>query len=398
MPDIGWLRQLELVPGATDEEGRLLVGLGPGALRLDLSVIGPPPFLGVKDGLLLWSAHYPPEKLWSAHHPPGQVPYRGPVGPVDKWVDTRGVLLQFARVKDVSSAERVASRYGPLGLCEHGYLRFWGSRWLFEVLAGRMPGPQPQEGWGWTCCPKPHVVPLPYGRWAVGEPLEAWLRHARWLRSVLEAIGRLGQGEMPPESTWQEAMYGPNRARLPHWMVKVLERPLGLSERVEVKLKVEPATVLWALQSWVSLNLVGPLVRLRLGLSPQGPAVTVRSCFADLTGGVEEAEGLFSEDDLDDIFFLAAWSGGEVLLQYANLAGLGIGFAPFLALQVYGALWGKDRAVEVALCDGCGQPYMPSRKPRADRRNFCQACRSSSLPARLRKRDQLARRRQQALG
>lgn len=47
----------------------------------------------------------------------------------------------------------------------------------------------------------------------------------------------------------------------------------------------------------------------------------------------------------------------------------------------------------LAVCDGCGNPYTPSRKPRKDRRNFCKPCRDDGVPARLRMRDRRRRER-----
>lgn len=47
----------------------------------------------------------------------------------------------------------------------------------------------------------------------------------------------------------------------------------------------------------------------------------------------------------------------------------------------------------LAVCYGCGNPYSPSRKPRADRRNFCQTCREAGVPARLRMREKRRRER-----
>lgn len=50
----------------------------------------------------------------------------------------------------------------------------------------------------------------------------------------------------------------------------------------------------------------------------------------------------------------------------------------------------------LAVCDGCGNPYSPTRKPRPDRRNFCPGCRRKGVPARLRKRDEYRRKRQES--
>lgn len=40
----------------------------------------------------------------------------------------------------------------------------------------------------------------------------------------------------------------------------------------------------------------------------------------------------------------------------------------------------------LAVCDGCGNPYSPERKPRADRHNYCEPCREAGVPGRHRQR------------
>ena len=46
---------------------------------------------------------------------------------------------------------------------------------------------------------------------------------------------------------------------------------------------------------------------------------------------------------------------------------------------------------ETAHCVECGELYVPKRKPRADRRNYCRRCRKAGVPWRDSKRDQRAR-------
>jgi hypothetical protein len=45
----------------------------------------------------------------------------------------------------------------------------------------------------------------------------------------------------------------------------------------------------------------------------------------------------------------------------------------------------------LAVCSGCGYPYVPERRPRQDRLNFCSTCQDRGVPARLRKRKERAR-------
>lgn len=106
------------------------------------------------------------------------------------------------------------------------------------------------------------------------------------------------------------------------------------------------------------------------------------------TGGMVPPPG---EDWLSVERKMALFLGAEGWLELVRLAGLAMGFAPLVALQLVGVLCGTPP--EIAFCDGCHQPYIPSRRPRAGRRHFCESCRHSPLPAGLRKRDQLARQR-----
>jgi len=368
-----FVRQLEQLDGATDEEGRLLAGLGPAALGLEPSQIEPPPFLGVKDGLL----------LWSAYHPEGPYGLSDMVERIAKprgRADVRGLLLKFARVVDRRSAERVASRYGPLGLCEHDYLRAKGSRWLLQLLSGREPQPQPREGRGWFCCSKPHLVHLPYGGWAVGESLEGWLAHARWLRYLLEALSWLRQGKVPPERVWWEATAGPLS---PRWPGLRRRRTPGYPS-------ARPEDLLLALE-WTAAAWIRPLLDLEPQVTTEGLRVRLRTCFLSLADALEEGAELLGEADFSDICFAVQAVGEEGWLEVAGLAGLGVGFAPFVALQLAGLVWG--RVADVALCAGCQEPFLPTRKPRRGVRHFCKRCRGSPLPAKLRKRDERARKR-----
>lgn len=59
-----------------------------------------------------------------------------------------------------------------------------------------------------------------------------------------------------------------------------------------------------------------------------------------------------------------------------------------LAHRLVCAAVGEQRR---ATCDGCGALHLPERKPRADRRNFCETCRRNKVPQKLRKRRQRAR-------
>ena len=65
----------------------------------------------------------------------------------------------------------------------------------------------------------------------------------------------------------------------------------------------------------------------------------------------------------------------------------------YLGLQIATALSGT---ATLHTCDGCGEAYYPRRKPRTDRRSFCQDCRDDHLPGRLHVREHRERQRTRA--
>jgi hypothetical protein len=172
-----------------------------------------PSFLGIDGDRLLWALDEPEPVPEAA---------------------ARGLLAAFCAIKDKRGAVRVARRFGPLGLCEHGHFRGpgwprptsadepspasgsaaeqlrsstpWGPTWadaptLSIDARPRQPGSEPFQpvGLDWRCCPDPVVKRGPDGwPWAVGESLEAWLKYARWLRAALTVYALLKQREPIP--------------------------------------------------------------------------------------------------------------------------------------------------------------------------------------------------------
>lgn len=64
---------------------------------------------------------------------------------------------------------------------------------------------------------------------------------------------------------------------------------------------------------------------------------------------------------------------------------------PLAGLLTRDLVFAAVRSDGVAICDGCARPYLPARKPRRDRLNFCKRCRDRAVPERIRKRRQRAR-------
>lgn len=64
-----------------------------------------------------------------------------------------------------------------------------------------------------------------------------------------------------------------------------------------------------------------------------------------------------------------------------------------LGIQLMAAVAGLELP---STCSGCGRTYWPQRKPYANRRRtFCEECRATRVPARLRQRDHRARQREE---
>lgn len=92
---------------------------------------------------------------------------------------------------------------------------------------------------------------------------------------------------------------------------------------------------------------------------------------------------------------------GHKLDDWLQVAGARVAAAwhpeeerPFLELGGHGLFENVARELVLtvskldglAVCDGCGNPYSPERKPRPDRNNYCERCRDAGVPARNRMR------------
>jgi hypothetical protein len=84
--------------------------------------------------------------------------------------------------------------------------------------------------------------------------------------------------------------------------------------------------------------------------------------------------------------FRLDWPKGRnqpaLILQATTFGHIALGLAASIAAQA-----------GVSVCDGCSRVFVASdRKPRIDRRNFCDPCKDNGVPARLRKQDWRAKR------
>jgi hypothetical protein len=103
--------------------------------------------------------------------------------------DARGMLDRFWRIEQPKQVLAFASRYGVLGICEHGLPASHNP----ERLAG--PGTAEREG-----CrpPRAETAELVYL-----DPLQRWLHYARLARSLLDVAAALADGRPGAPSQWE---------------------------------------------------------------------------------------------------------------------------------------------------------------------------------------------------
>jgi hypothetical protein len=172
------------------------------------------------------------------------------------------------------------------------------------------------------------------------EPVGVWLDYVELVRSILAAAAAIRQGEPAPREVWETLFYG-------------RRRPSGWLPDEEVELLIAK----------LGNRHPGALAMARLNLKP----------FIDL---VVTLSDLRPEIEL---------SGEREPRSSLRLGGCGV--LGVLGVQLLAAIGG---AQGLWLCDACGQPYVPRRKPRSDRAAYCDRPECKRSGARLRKRAQRA--------
>jgi hypothetical protein len=140
---------------------------------------------------------------------------------------------------------------------------------------------------------------------------------------------------------------------------------------------------LWSLRARATLTVAGDLQRKRLPGTP--PAAAGVGDWRRAVGGLP------LPDTIDGAWqvlaaCLNAWlelGGVKPTVDWRHSRGAillgGHGVVGALAQQLMLAVAGQDA---LALCSACGREYVPERRPRPDRRNYCQDCRTSKVPER----------------
>jgi hypothetical protein len=228
---------------------------------------------------------------------------------------SRDLLEEFLRLTDAPDAAilRFAKRWGPLGLCKHGFPSGHpGLYWPSRPLEAHACPHDPRIGDSCRCTPRGFFE----GReW---EPLAEWRVWSRRVRATLEYIAALQQDKVPSEAAWRTA-----------FLLGDVPTAPGYPEL--------PRTVAAArgeLQYYLGYWLSAAAVRLFVDVGRR----------PTLTWGSNE----------NPVF-------GALAIQLALIAT---------------GKWG------LALCDGCGASYPPSRHPRPNTRHYCLACRDRQVPQR----------------
>jgi len=232
---------------------------------------------------------------------------------------TGELLAAFVRLSEGSDGTilRFAKRWGPLGLCVHGFpaghpASYWPTR-----AAEAHPCPHNQ-----TVVDVHQCTPRGTHEDEQWEPLSEWRAWAARAKAILECVARLQEDRVPSESAQRLAFdIAPDYEALP---------PTRTASQVKVALATAKSELTYYLNAWLRAASVRPFVE-------SAPRITV-------TWG-SSANPVF----------------GALAIQ--------------LMLVATGA-WG------LAVCNGCGDTYMPSRQPKPHTRHYCPTCNEDGVPLR----------------
>jgi hypothetical protein len=244
-----------------------------------------------------------------------------------------GLLEGFISLADAPPQviRNFARRWGVLALCRHG---------LPMSHNGVRSNPDKQEIASWGCAPI-----LADGGWdTLLEPLEPWRRLSGAARGMLNVGASLRDGRPGTISDWRSidgaffkaaVLYTVRTGRdLPPvdsretWRALLEQVPLGRD------VEFDRAVLGQLLNDGLRMGMARPFI----DWDEQSPRITLAG------------DGLFGA----------------------------------LAVQL---LFAASSARGLATCTFCGQPYVPTRRPRSDQRRFCPSCRRNGVPRRMAKRD-----------
>ena len=266
----------------------------------------------------------------------------------DAWVEDARLLDRVAGIETAENARQVASRFGPLMLCEHG-VPYIHDKPSSQVGTSLVPGTDSRIKWDGRCLPltyldgvirltnvdtedqriKSGLYPpyLPSGTY--GESVDAWIRLADRVRGFIEFI--YWMREMPtgvnPASAFDQAIGRPSWESLKGASDVEIQQEWNLSRDQLIR-------YLLANGAWDLSRLGGVSMR----FDPRSDSIY----------------------ELDGVTVL-----GSLGIQLLNL------------LKAPSTL---------ARCMNCQRIYEPRRKPKSRQRNFCQNSACQRAAATLRKR------------
>ena len=234
------------------------------------------------------------------------------------------VLTGFTGLVDADEKRILgfARRWGPLGLCEHGFPAshpptYWPTR---AVDAHPCPydSRDVKRADFHRCEVRGYEEDQP---WELAGEWRTWARRAQ---STLEAAARLRIGKLPDEATWRIVCDTEGMPSGPGWWAPPRRLDAGW------------AMLDYMLGFWLRAADVRPTLERHDGK----PVITWGSIHAPLFGTIAL----------------------QLLMMVTQTQGL-------------------------AQCSGCGNSYIPRRKPREDQRRYCDDCRARKIPIRDAARD-----------
>jgi hypothetical protein len=294
-------------------------------------------------------------------------------------VEPDGLLDYFSRIKTANGVFRVAQRYGPLGLCEHGHPishadlpaggLIYDPKEAVENVAEVVTVPSPRAF---------YCSPARPGKVGFGERIDRWLYLAEAMRAVLNVAETLKKAKRPrPDDLtclFKQIVTDPD---------PTAPKPTAFYEQMSPKVGVSELAQAYGRDGVGLSELEG--VRID-GLRSNTWILVLELLNKWLLACPIKAHFTFTDSrrhDLRDVpdSLKKPPSPGRVDFEMSFMAGDRRGFFPALVFDLIGRVRavGSEWMVSCAHCDG---PAWPRGEPREGRRVFCPACRAAGWPQR----------------
>jgi hypothetical protein len=248
-------------------------------------------------------------------------------------VDLTGALDRFARLRSGEDVLRFAQRYGVLDLCQHGLPQTHNPRLLSIPLFGLIQSPSLWKPVEVGTEQQPSFViqergERPWCEAAGVEAISVWLYWSRMAAAILNVASALRRNVPTQRADWEVII------------TEESEERSSLIESLLARRWIGQIYLQEAVNRWLHLANVRLSLSWAIGL--EDPSLQIE----------------------------------------ADTFGL-------LGVQILSAVTG---AQSLAICDGCGKPYVRERRrPQTGRANYCLDCRERKVPERERQRRRRAR-------